>query len=295
MRDQFYPLVSIYRVNCPPPDAEVTLIDRDLLKVKFLNGGINLSTSKMKTTFTEDGTASEMISRDHSIESDNYLIIENWFEVPAEDIPYEYRVEAEMESNKIASTVEISERSLISEKVFENVVNTKGRQVAMPKSPTKVTSRPFLKPEDFSQEVKSALEKLESLSGEEEERFRLSSRWFQKGMNEESMVDRFMSWYISLEVYPSKDSTSVKENVRDFLVREVFSNRSPGEVTSKLSLGRITGLRAEIVHNGLSEISKGDPDNPGEFLEIVECIVRVSLKNQLGIGYDGELNEWMEE
>jgi hypothetical protein len=54
------------------------------------------------------------------------------------------------------------------------------------------------------------------MTDKSEDRFRLSSRWFQKGRDEESMVDRFISWYISLEVYPSQGSTKVTENVRDF-------------------------------------------------------------------------------
>jgi hypothetical protein len=41
-------------------------------------------------------------------------------------------------------------------------------------------------------------------------------------------------------------------------------------------------------------MSEAEPDNPGEFLEIVESIVRVSLKSQLGLDYGGELDEWIE-
>ena len=132
------------------------------------------------------------------------------------------------------------------------------------------------------------------MTDKSEDRFRLSSRWFQKGRDEKSMVDRFISWYISLEVYPSQGSTKVTENVRDFLAEEVLDNKNPSEVKKALNLGRITGLRSKIVHNGLSQMSEAEPDNPGEFLEIVESIVRVSLKSQLGLDYGGELDEWIE-
>jgi hypothetical protein len=63
--------------------------------VKIINGEIKLNTSRVKTVFTEEGTASEMRSEKHSLNKDTYLIIENWFVVPWDDIPYSYRVNAE--------------------------------------------------------------------------------------------------------------------------------------------------------------------------------------------------------
>lgn len=294
MNDQIYPLVSIYRVNCPPPEDEVILISDDKVEVKIINGEIKLNTSRMKTVFTEEGTASEMRNEKHSLNEDTYLIIENWFVVPWDDIPYSYRVNTEMQNSEIASAVEVTESNLISEKIFEDVVDTEGRNVAMPKSPTKITSRPFTKPGNFSENVRESIENLRGMPDKSEDRFRLSSRWFQKGRDEEGMVDKFISWYISLEVYPSQGSTKVTENVRDFLAEEVLDNKNPSEVKKDLNLGRITGLRSKIVHNGLSQMSEAEPDNPGEFLEIVESIVRVSLKSQLGLDYGGELDKWIE-
>ena len=294
MNDQIYPLVSIYRVNCPPPEDEIILISDDKVEVKIINGEIKLNTSRMKTVFTEEGTASEMRSEKHSLNKDTYLIIENWFVVPWDDIPYSYRVNTEMQNSEIASAVEVTESNLISEKIFEDVVDTEGRNVAMPKSPTKITSRPFKKPGNFSENVRESIENLRDMPDKSEDRFRLSSRWFQKGRDEEGMVDKFISWYISLEVHPSQGSTKVTENVRDFLAEEVLDNKNPSEVKKDLNLGRITGLRSKIVHNGLSQMSEAEPDNPGEFLEIVESIVRVSLKSQLGLDYGGELDKWIE-
>lgn len=282
-----YPFVVIYRANCPAPEHAKKILDLPDQTVTLVNSGLELSTSKMETSFTDHGTVSMLVNRDHSFQKDTYVIIEIKFFFESGEAPHEARSQASLRATEIAALIEISEPALLTEKVFEDVANLPGRYSATPEGPMTITARPPQQAAEIAVEVQNAIGKCDSLSTENRARFRISSRWFQKGMHTLNEIDKFLSLFIVLEIYPSFGSTDVPGKVCDWIGNELKERVSSELIKENLSLGRITGLRADIVHNGVSVVSMSKAKVPNDFIHIMEVLARLSIKHQLGQTYEG--------
>lgn len=288
-----YPLVVIYRANCPPPVKQKIIVNLPNETITLVSGSIKLSTSKMQTSFTDQGTVSALVNRDHEFPKDTYIIIEIRFFLEMGELPYEARTRAALRATEIATLIETSEPALLTDKIFEDVANLPGKFVASPEGPMTITARPSKDPDKIAIEVQNSISKCDELSSEKRAIFQLSSRWFQKGIHTLNEVDRFLSMFIVLEVYPACGSTDVPGKVCEWIKNDLNANDSIDLIKEKLALGRITGLRADIVHNGISMVSMSKVKVPSDFMHIVEILARLSISNQLGQKYNGELDKWL--
>ena len=288
-----YPLVVIYRANCPSPKEAVKILDLPDQTVTLIHGGLKLSTSKLETSFNDQGTVSMLVNREHNFPRDTYVLIEIRFFFERGEVPYEARLRANLRASELACLIETSQPALLTEKVFEDVANIPGRFAATPEGPMTITARQPKSAEELMIEVQKAIGECDALHPYERARFQISSRWFQKGIHTLNEIDRFLSLFIVLEVYPAFGSTDVPGKVCEWIGRDLVSHIPKEFIKEKLFLGRITGLRADIVHNGVPVVSRSKVSVPHDFMEIIEVLARLSLTHQLRQPYNGELDKWL--
>lgn len=287
------PLVAVYRLNCPRPQDEVVVLSDECRKASFMGTGLKLSTSAMKTVFMDGETVGQVVPNERYFPPDAYLAVLVRYEQSFAKSPHDMRADASAEIAEMVSKVELAEPGLIIEKVFEDVVNPPGMYIASPEGPEKLTGRPDTPVETIAVGLGNFLSAHMPHSSDAKRRFKLASRWFQKGLQSANEIDRFLSLYVALEVYPSADSADVPGRVCTFVKTHLHPEHSLADIKSALSLGRIAGLRAEVVHDGLSSVSASRSSVPSDFMEIIEAVVRASLMNLLGGSYRGELRRWL--
>lgn len=286
-----HPLLAVSRLNCPPFNQQIQLLSTPKKKVTIAQGPIKFSSSHMHSNFTDTGTALTMNTQEHELPNATYLIVETMIEINTNN---DSRLQAGLEVSEVAALVEVWEPALIFEKVFEGVVNTPGKFIALGEAPIKITARPMISLEDLDQTLTDALEGLDNLSEEDRQRLQLASRWFRRGCDVDNEIDKFLSWFIVLEVYPSIGSADVPGMVRDFIVDNFYSETPKNIVKERIEIGRISGMRAQIVHDGVALSSRHNQEF-SKLLEKLEVLARVALRNLAGGVYQGELDKWILE
>lgn len=286
-------LLVIYKLNCPPPKYVLALVKDNRRHVWITYDSIKFETSQMVPTFSDGTTRAELRGFKHELPVETYLIIELQFESPPPMMPYEGRAVASAEAAAIAAAVEATEPHVLLEKVVEEVPNSPGRQVSSNVGPMKFTSRPPTAPEQMSTTFKTAIERVAQMTDEERSVFAICARWYWKGYETLNEVDRFLSWYIVLEIFPARETTDVTNRVAHFVTNEFHPDSDRQTVKKRLRLGRVTGLRGDIVHSGITLIGSGKVKEVTELMEILEALVRAILRYLSGETYDGTLDKWM--
>jgi hypothetical protein len=96
-------------------------------------------------------------------------------------------------------------------------------------------------------EIKEAEKALLSKPSQEKNRISLSLRWFSMATYD-SGIDAFLKYWIALETLAMPDDTNIKP------LREILAKASSIEtqkIDDSFGIGRIYGLRSDIVHKGL--------------------------------------------
>src|SRR2546421_674459 len=65
------------------------------------------------------------------------------------------------------------------------------------------------------------------------DRFRLAARWYAQGWLADNLIDRFLGWFISLEVHPTAGAVDVPKEVRDYLHEKVYPNMRPPDLMAR--------------------------------------------------------------
>lgn len=102
------------------------------------------------------------------------------------------------------------------------------------------------------------------------------AHWYARGRQEkESKIDRFLMFWIALEILVDGRGKMVTRKVKDQL-SQIYPNRNVDKIAEVV--GRIYGIRGDIVHQGVRQ-----PENLDEKLKQLEDIFSDLLTARLGL------------
>jgi hypothetical protein len=119
-----------------------------------------------------------------------------------------------------------------------------------------------------------------------EARYGLMSRFFAKSLVYEPSEEKMLFLWTILEIYPMTDTSDIRpisELVADIL------GRAPELVKEKLGIGKIFGLRSDLIHDGKLTLSR---EQLGAVIEKLENICTVVLRHISGEPYRGVLEKY---
>jgi hypothetical protein len=283
-----YLFACVYRVNGAPPPADID-VQLESIKATLVAGPISV----VRTVFVDlsgPGCAGGTVANQEiEFPAGSYLfLLQRIFN----DGLGEEQANARIRNSEVAATCDVSVPGWLVEKVFEGPICEPGTFAHIPEGPMTITSWPSTSQEEAKKRVLEAYTDLASMSEDDRNRFRLMARWYRRALESHNQIDRFLFFYFALEVFPAKDTSDVPRAISQFLSSHVLG--LPREqIKTSLELGRITGMRASIVHDGRSVVNKGEWQVFRNHLMILESLAHECMRVLLGKPYSGRLDRWL--
>jgi len=285
-----YPFFSVYRLAAPPPQMKVQLLVVNAAKLLLFPGPFQVERAVPVHHYGDRVVEMTMGTERVSFPQGAFLVIDQEVD---RSVGGGEQMEARLRSSEIVALLDLDFRGLVVEKLFEGAVNSPGHFVWAPEGPMRVTARPSLTPDQLKASLSSGIAALDSLSPHDRQRLRLMSRWYRRAQETLNQVDKLLFLYIAIEVFPASGRDDVPNAVRDFLAQHVFPDIEPHQIKERLMLGPITGLRADIVHDGKSSIAASEQNQFSEKLVRLEAVTRESMSLLAGRAYGGTLDKWV--
>lgn len=131
-----------------------------------------------------------------------------------------------------------------------------------------------------------ALSKQQNTDVDISQRYATMSRFFSRSIVVSPSEEKLLYLWTILEIYPMKDTTDIKPISR-YLSDRI--GRLPAEIKDKLGIGRMFGIRSDLVHNGVLTLNISEM---GEFFGRLEGICLEVLRGMSGVDYDGSLDKY---
>lgn len=274
------PFFGIYALNSPLGDASGEIYKTSSHSVQLVSGPFAIAISMPIRLVGPGGGGITVEEQRLQFPQGRYLIVQTERHLNEPLTPY---ATASLEVNEVAAKISILCPGLIAERKFEGFVNRPGSIVMAGPSPMRIIARPDDDPKKVATDLAAFDAALHSQATGAKERFRLAARWYALGHMADNLIDRLLSWFISLEVHPGAGRTDIPGAVRDYLHRHVYSAIDPGELKARILIGPITGMRADIVHNGKAHVGPTEDTLYTKRLEALEAIVRTCLRILAGL------------
>ena len=159
--------------------------------------------------------------------------------------------------------------------------------------PMTVAIAPAVSQGEVAENLSRDLVSTQQFGSERQQRLQLACRWFRRGHEAKSQVDKYLYWWTVLEIYPGKGRRKIVNIIADFLNHKVFPDLTSPELKEKLYIGRMYNLRGEIVHKGRAFVSTDDIQFK-EYLDRLNAVVTVSLRLLAGLGPGDELCKFLD-
>lgn len=127
----------------------------------------------------------------------------------------------------------------------------------------------------------------QSKDPEMQERYFLMSRFLAKSLLFSPGEEKFLYLWTILEIFPMKDTTDIRP-ISEFLAK--ITGHSAPVVKEALGIGRLFGLRSDLVHNGKFGLSSADL---GPVICRLEMICLEVLRAMSGLAYSGSLDRFL--
>ncbi|MBW7933224.1 MAG: hypothetical protein H3C62_06325 [Gemmatimonadaceae bacterium] len=265
----------------------------DTRRITLTYGTPTVQVSQIVPAYVDGAVAGQLATEQIEVPEGTYLMVEVPLTVAPGTMPYDARTVASLQASAIASAIEAAQPRLIADKSLEKVVYPVRVYASDNEGPMVFTGVPPVSPETLAPLIVHAVARLDTLDDDASRKFALSSRWFWKGFETLNQVDRLLSWYIALEIFPANGTSDVPGRVRDFIQGRFYPAIPPAQVKERLDLGRLTGLRNNIVHDGIRTLGSGSvTDTKGLMLKL-DGVLRAVLRFQAGQSYDGSLDKWV--
>lgn len=285
-----YTFLTIYRLSISPPEEINDVINFGNFLITLAHGPFQIQHSVPIYLYGDGVGGITTGVEDVLFSYGAYLLLRHEIN---DDYHADIQADARIFNSEILSILDMKLEGLIGERVFEGAVNKPGQVVFAPEGPIKVFARPPVTREEVSSAIADGLTSLGKLSEEERQRLRLMSRWFRRAKDTLNKIDQFLFFYFAVEVYPAFGTTKVTEAIRDFLHKNIFPDVSPAEIKRKLMLGKITGFRAKIVHDGKASISADEKVEFNEMLERLHSLAFTCMCYLATGEYRGTLDRWI--
>jgi hypothetical protein len=265
----------------------------DTRRITLMYGTPTVQVSQLVPTYVDGVVAGLLAVEQVQAPEGTYLMIEVPLTIAPGTMPYDARTVASVQASAMASAIEAAQPRLIAEKSLEEVVYPPGQYGSGNEGPMVFTGVPPVSPEALAPLIVQTVARLDALDDDASRKFALSSRWFWKGFETLNQVDRFLSWYIALEIFPAEGTSDVPGRVRDFIQGTFYPEVPPAQVKERLDLGRLTGLRNNIVHDGIRTLGSGSVSDTRGLMLKLDGVLRAVLRFQAGQPYDGSLDKWV--
>lgn len=100
------------------------------------------------------------------------------------------------------------------------------------------------------EQIRRAIAHLQMMPANERSKRELALRWFWKALHEQDDVDKFLSYWIALEIFPMAGAHKPKL-IAKFLADKLPGDFPPGDIERKLKIGQLFQIRGQIVKDGL--------------------------------------------
>ena len=266
----------IYRAIMPPPSEEVCLAKESNFRVSLQAGPIKFSYSVHVKEYKPLTATLRVTPRQVKLPADCYLVIE--IETQGTD-PRSTIGRAALRVAETASLFDLRYPDVIAEKIYEGVVNTPRSDIYIPESPVTVRAQSVLDPGTVATEVAADLTVLTQLPSDRRDRYQLAARWFRRGHETTNLVDRLLFWWTVLEIYPGEgEGKDIPNRTCDLLVCRVYPNLSREKVKGMIGIGRIFGLRGDIIHEGKAFVKANEEDQFLDYLEQLRATAATCLR-----------------
>jgi hypothetical protein len=122
------------------------------------------------------------------------------------------------------------------------------------------------------------------------ERFSLMSRFYTKSLSlkPSDKEEKLIYLWTVLEIYPMKNTTNIhpiKKQLASIIGLDISAT------DNRLHIGKLYGIRCNLVHNGKLDIKQSD----GDVLAKLNNIVYEVLRNMCGLPYSGSLDRFLNQ
>jgi hypothetical protein len=183
----------------------------------------------------------------------------------------------------LAASLELRWPGIVERCVWEAILQTPGVFHLATDGPRRFHAPIAASVADLQSGYVDARRATEALPPERRSRFELASRWYMRGVDADSPIDRFLFLFIALEVYPATDTTDVVRAVTELVNREVAPSLSSADVKERIGIGRIFGIRSDIVHFGLAVVDVTRSPDFDRRLQQLEAIAQVCMRVLAGM------------
>ncbi len=281
---------AFYRLNMAPPADQVRLLASEDLVATLLPGPFAFSHA-VPVRQQDNGSVAMLTAIEERATAPGCYLAVSVLSPPGTMPPR--REDLALPIAELVATLELAYPLLVEERVFEGALVEPGHVTVLPEGPIRISTPWSLVPDDLSEAIVAQRERASGLPREDRTRLQLAARWFLRGLEARNPVDRFLYFFISLEIFPARGSADVVRSVRELLARRVYPELAPDLIMERTKIGRIVGLRARIVHDGLAFVDIPPSPDFEDLLQKLEAVVTVSMRLLAGLPPGPELDLWV--
>ena len=236
-------------MNLAPPPDEVRLLESDGLLVTLIPGPFEFAAAVPVVQQTAASVSVVAGVEPHRVSPGCYLVASV---LSAAEGPPPRRADMALPIAELVASLELEHPLLIGEKIFEGALAEPGHLVIFPEGPLPLATPHTLAPHELADAVAAGHRVLSGHAGRATPEVPARGALVVRGHQARNPVDKFLYYFIALEVFPAMGSRQVANKVSDLLASCVYPTVDAKLIKQRTRVGRIEGLRAKIVHEGLA-------------------------------------------
>lgn len=280
-RDAKVTHVTVFLLNLPRPRNRVPISSEPGIDIRLDPGPLEYGRAQMAMVRSTGSAAIQgsPILQTVRISEGSYLVIEQKLEGP---LSVDHRSRALHLADEAAAVVALGHPATLIRKIYQDVVSTPDQLVWFPNDPVTLETVLDVDPDQHAKLSTPALERVKRLESMTRLKFQKAARWYLRALLTSDRLARLLYFWTVLEVYPA-EGDQVVNSVKKFVAERVFGNRvTDSQVKESLQLGRIDGLRNDVVHKGLSTIDEELESRIDGYLKRLHATATVCLRVLLG-------------
>lgn len=282
-------VLLVYRLGIPS-SGQLDVADNTVAGVRIVPGPFQLSTPETRQDHW--GSTATMTSRVRRVDVPDgmYLVCQ----VAADPSVPGNREDVALRLALVAALCALKYSHVLVERVFEGVVlPADGSMYLMwPEGPITITTSTGPTAATVAAHLSQYLGALQHADERTSRLLQLGARWITRGLASTNQIDQLLYLWLALEVYPGKQGRGIEHNVANLLHHVRYRDITASELKCRLWLGRLHGLRSEVVHAGLAFPPSHREQEFAEALVRLRMVSIACYRHLAGVGDDGELDRY---
>ena len=283
------PYIAVYRITTKDPQGRHFVLE-DQVGLEITPGPLSFRYSVPLKSYGPRSTSTTIGERQVELPRDSYIVLS----IISQSHDGFERERMPLSIAEAASLIALRFPQLLDEKLFEGFVNSEGHAVIWPEGPMSLTASPNVDLDTVAKSFLDDISSMQRLDPQTRDRVQLAARWFRRGHEAQNSVDKFLYWWITLEICLVAGTNKTVKHVQRMLRDEVYPNVCVQELEKHLLIKRIYRKRNEIVHRGIAFADDEDRDFRG-YLRRLRAIATVSLRLLCGQAPGDDLEEFIKD